>query len=71
MCMYINAQFSPTTHTTPHTTPQRLTNPLQPTTTKPPTTRDVQGADAEPGAWETSVLYSKVLAPLVVILPLW
>ena len=34
--------------------------------------RDIEGAvDAQPGDWETSVLYSKVLAPVVVILPLW
>ncbi len=34
--------------------------------------RDVEGAkDTDPGPWETSVLYSKVLAPIVVILPLW
>ncbi len=39
--------------------------------TPKPTYRDVQGADAEPGPWETSVLYSKILAPVVVILPLW
>jgi hypothetical protein len=34
-------------------------------------TRDIRGAPDEVPSWELSVLYSKVLAPVIVILPYW